>query len=827
MTLRLKLFVLIAAVIIFAMSGVTAVALWREVQRGQELLRREGGALAATAAAEASRWVRADGLEPGGAEALRPVLEGLTRGGQFDRAWLVDRAGKVLACRSLVAEPCPEGPPPSEFAAVDLPLAALARLVKPEGILATAPVVREGLVVGAVTVQFTHEEVVANARALAWGASIVAAFWIVVGHVLTAIFIRQVTRPLVRLSEAAESLAEERGVRLDPPEDKELADLVGAFNHMSARLEERRTENQRLIAELEARVAQKTSEVLRADRLATLGGIAAGFAHEIGNSLNVIRGYSSVASRELPADSPVKDDVEAIRREVGRAASLIERFLVFARARTVHPHAQPIAPIVREAAEVVGPAAKVANVERVVELEDGLPDVVADAELLRQAFLNLCVNAIHAMQEQGGGRLTVRARRDGDAVVVEVADSGPGMDGETRGHVFEPFFTTKANGTGLGLAIVRQAAEAHGGSVEVESAPGAGATFRVRLPRRARRRRRPDRGRQRVSEKPNLMVVDDLDSARQMVKRVLGRSYAVFDFASVAEAVPALDRARFDAIVTDLRMPGVDGIEGLRRFKAKVPEIPVILVTAFATVETAVEAMKAGAFDYLKKPFEPEELEIVVARAVEHGRIRRENAELRSALSGEFSVHGIVGKSQGMKDLVSMLERIAPVGRPHPHRGRVRHRQGPARPRRPRAVLARLGAVRRAQHERHPGEPRRVRAVRPREGRVHRRRPGALRASSPRRRAGRSSSTRSGCSRPRSSRSCSGSCRTASTSRSAAASRARRTCASSPRRTRICRRASRRGGSARTSGSGSASSPSGCRRCASAGRTSRSSSSTS
>jgi two-component system response regulator HydG len=167
-----------------------------------------------------------------------------------------------------------------------------------------------------------------------------------------------------------------------------------------------------------------------------------------------------------------------------------------------------------------------------------------------------------------------------------------------------------------------------------------------------------------VSDKPNLMVVDDLDSARQMVKRVLGRSYAVFDFASVAEALPALDRARFDAIVTDLRMPGIDGMEGLRRFKAKVPEIPVILVTAFATVETAVAAMKAGAFDYLKKPFEPEELEIVVQRAVDHARVRRENAQLRSALSGEFSVHGLIGKSQGMKDVVSILERIAPSNVP-------------------------------------------------------------------------------------------------------------------------------------------------------------------
>jgi signal transduction histidine kinase len=92
------------------------------------------------------------------------------------------------------------------------------------------------------------------------------------------------------------------------------------------------------------------------------------------------------------------------------------------------------------------------------------------------------VNAIHAMQEGGGGTLRVRARRDGAGIAVEFRDDGPGMDAETAAHVFEPFFTTKANGTGLGLAIVRQAAEAHDGAVEVESAPGKGATFRIRLP---------------------------------------------------------------------------------------------------------------------------------------------------------------------------------------------------------------------------------------------------------------------------------------------------------------------------------------------------------
>src|SRR5574341_593386 len=133
--------------------------------------------------------------------------------------------------------------------------------------------------------------------------------------------------------------------------------------------------------------------------------------------------------------------------------------------------------------EVVGPAAAQARVERQLDVPVDLPPVRTDAELLRQALLNLCVNAVQAMQEAGkGGTLTVRARAEGGGVVVEVADDGPGLDPETTKHVFEPFFPTKASGTGLGLAIVRQAAEAHGGQVEGDSSRGKGATFRIRIP---------------------------------------------------------------------------------------------------------------------------------------------------------------------------------------------------------------------------------------------------------------------------------------------------------------------------------------------------------
>jgi signal transduction histidine kinase len=481
-TLRLKLFLLMAGITVFSTTGVTAVALWREVQRGQELLAREGASLAANAAPSAARFIGPEGALPEAREALEPLVRRLVQSAPLARAWVVDRTGAVVACaEESPGAGCPPGMP-TAFAPAESPVQALYRLVEPQGIVASAPILRDGEVLGAVRLDYRHEEVVGSARGIAWSAAAVAGFWILLGQALAAILFAGIMRPIAKVVQAAEVLAEEeRGLQLPVPADRELAELVLAFNRMSAGLKARRDENERLIAELEARVEQKTREVLRADRLATLGGIAAGFAHELGNSLNVIRGYAGVALRELPEGHPNKADLEAVKRETKRAASLLERFLVFARSKSAKAQPQSIEPVVREAAEVVGPAAAQARVETVVQVEPDLPRVNADAELLRQAFLNLCVNAIQAMQP-GGGRLEVRLRRDGAGVAIEFQDTGPGIAPEVKKHVFEPFYTTKASGTGLGLAIVRQAAETHGGTVEVESEQGRGALFRVRLP---------------------------------------------------------------------------------------------------------------------------------------------------------------------------------------------------------------------------------------------------------------------------------------------------------------------------------------------------------
>ena len=482
MTLRLKLFVLIAALVVFSTTGVTAVALWRDLLRGQELLLREGSAIAASTAPSASRWLLPGSLEPGGKEALDSLTQRVLQAGPFDRVWVVNRSGDLVSCASLNQEPCPAHAPPSIFQRNATPLEALQRLIHPEGIVASAPVLREGELVGAFYLDYSHDEVVGDARRLAWGVAVVAGFWMLVGLGLASYFLVRIARPLESVVEASDRLAEETGVQLPVPSDRELAELVQSVNRMSSRLDERRRENERLIASLEERVEQKTREVLRADRLATLGGIAAGFAHELGNSLNVIRGFNIAALRDLPPDHPNRPDLEAVKREVVRSAGLLERFLVFARARPGGAAVQSAEPVLDEVVHVLGPAAKSAQVALELRYAPDAPEVKIDPELLRQALMNLGLNAIQALQPGGGGTVRFSGACEGEELVLRVADDGPGMDEATRSKVFEPFYTTKATGTGLGLAIVRQAVEAHGGTVAVESRPGEGATFVIRLP---------------------------------------------------------------------------------------------------------------------------------------------------------------------------------------------------------------------------------------------------------------------------------------------------------------------------------------------------------
>ena len=154
-------------------------------------------------------------------------------------------------------------------------------------------------------------------------------------------------------------------------------------------------------------------------------------------------------------------------------------------------------------------------------------------------------------------------------------------------------------------------------------------------------------------------MVDDKENILKLFARILGDAYEVTSAADGGRAISLIGGQEFDVIVTDLRMPGADGFEVLRAAKARSPETEVVMMTAYATVQDAVTAMKEGAYDYLQKPFDPDDATLVIARALERKRLRAQADALRRELEGVYSFHNLVGKSAPMKDVYQLLEQAA------------------------------------------------------------------------------------------------------------------------------------------------------------------------
>ncbi|NMO21668.1 GAF domain-containing protein [Pyxidicoccus fallax] len=243
-------------------------------------------------------------------------------------------------------------------------------------------------------------------------------------------------------------------------------------------------EGARLVEDLKAsyvELARTQAQLVRRERLAALGELSAVVAHEVRNPLGAI--FNSVASirRIIGPESPAIQLVDIVGEEADRLNRIVADLLTFARPPAPHPYAVPLSPLVEDA--VRGALAEAAGKVRVeLDLSDDVPSVTVDERMMRQAFLNLAINAVQAMPQGGLLRASVRRAPGSPEVEVQFADSGPGISPEVRARIFEPFFTTKAKGTGLGLAVVKRIIESHQGRVALDSQPGRGTTFRLYLP---------------------------------------------------------------------------------------------------------------------------------------------------------------------------------------------------------------------------------------------------------------------------------------------------------------------------------------------------------
>jgi signal transduction histidine kinase len=239
----------------------------------------------------------------------------------------------------------------------------------------------------------------------------------------------------------------------------------------------RRTAEQ--LAEANAQIQEAEEAVRRSDRLAALGQLSAGLAHELRNPMGTIKASSEVLSKNLSTENEVAREVAGfITTEVDRANSLITRFLQFARPLELRPQASDLGQTLDRAI-----AAAERETPRVTIYKNYAPEIPPfpfDAELLERVFYNLVLNAAQATTP--GGAVTVKTRAAGGTAEVAVIDRGAGIDAKQLGSIFNPFFTTKPQGVGLGLAIVSKIVDVHGGKIAVESEPGKGSIFRVQLP---------------------------------------------------------------------------------------------------------------------------------------------------------------------------------------------------------------------------------------------------------------------------------------------------------------------------------------------------------
>ncbi len=381
----------------------------------------------------------------------------------------------------------------------------------------------------------------------------------------------------------------------------------------------RRAETERTQLEARLRHSQK---------MEAIGTLAGGIAHDFNNILTLIAGSADLAAADVPEGHPARPYLDQIQRASARAEALVRQILTFSRRRDEQREVVALPAIVREAASILRSTLP-AMVEIRVEIDDTVPAVQADSVQLHQVLMNLGTNAAYAMRE-GGGVLTIvlRGARRGDGAtdaVLEVSDTGVGMDRATLERVFEPFFTTKpvGIGTGLGLAVVHGIVTSHGGTIEAASTPGRGTTFRITLPPAGRAAITPAPAPPGLPEPAHraahVLVVDDEPELVGLLCKQLARlGYSAQGCSGPEEALEALrgDGPAVDVVVSDLAMPRMSGIDLAEVIHHERPGLPIVLCSGRVTDEDRHRAEQVGVHAFLGKPFATHQLADVMARSL-------------------------------------------------------------------------------------------------------------------------------------------------------------------------------------------------------------------
>jgi PAS domain S-box-containing protein len=382
--------------------------------------------------------------------------------------------------------------------------------------------------------------------------------------------------------------------------------------------------------------------IRHAQKLEGLEVLAGGIAHDFNNLLASVMGHAGLTLAHLPGDSPLRPYIRSIELAAQRGAELTRQMLAYSgRGRLVIERIH-LGHLVEETVHLLrAVVTKSATLD--LDLPRDLPWIEGDATQIRQVLMNLITNASDAVGQRPG-TITVRVAarpgerelpNAGDVVLLEVSDTGCGMDDRTKERLFDPFFTTKFTGRGLGLAAVRGIVRAHRGTIRVESEPGRGSRFQIQFPSaggRAERTGADDdlgvRGDLPATEGGLLLVADDEADVREMARTILAmQGWSILEAADGLEAV-RIFREHADTIrlvLLDLTMPNVDGAEALRRIQATRPDARVILTSGYGEGEVAACVDRSRLAGFLQKPYHAREL-VDAVRAAIAGRAADEAA---------------------------------------------------------------------------------------------------------------------------------------------------------------------------------------------------------
>ena len=402
---------------------------------------------------------------------------------------------------------------------------------------------------------------------------------------------------------------------------------------ITERKREERDYQSLLAREQSARRDAESANRAKDDFLATL-------SHELRTPISAVLGWAQVLTTVQRDEATLHRALESIERNARQQVQLIDDLLdlsrIIAGKLRLDVRVVDLGPVLLAALETVRPAAQAKEIQITSHLESGTSVVMGDPDRLQQILWNLLSNAVKFTPRQG--RIEVRVDRMDSRVQIQVIDNGAGIPPELIRVIFDRFRQADATtsrlhgGLGLGLAIVRHLVELQGGTVSAES-PGAGqgATFRVMLPLAPVRIARPEMvDEPRHHEGPRcdgirVLVVDDEADGRELVARFLKSAGAtVQTAASAAEALATVDRETFQVIVSDLAMPGEDGLALVRAIRARGLRTPVVALTAHAGAKMRVQALMAGFNTYIAKPVEPAELSAVVVQLAEQAQFRQD-----------------------------------------------------------------------------------------------------------------------------------------------------------------------------------------------------------